>query len=138
MFQINFRYNWKFGLRHIIPALLNLGLKEKTIEIPKFLEGKNYNYDIKDYIPPFLRCRNDDRTPIYEDSDSEKDEGKLEENFQEIKLSCVDSGDEHDEDTHSGQVQNVPSGKYTITYVKFGFALVIKCLESTHSIQFTL
>ena len=105
---ITFRHNWKFGLRHIIPALLNLGLKEKTIEKPKFLEGKNYAYDMNAYIPALLRCRNDDRNPIYEDSDSEKDEGILEENFQEIKLSYVDS----DEEDLSDQVKNVPPGTY--------------------------
>ena len=105
---ITFRHNWKFGLRHIIPALLNLGLKEKTIEKPKFLEGKNYTYDMNAYIPALLRCRNDDRNPIYEDSDSEKDEGILEENFQEIKLSYVDS----DEEDLSDQVKNVPTGTY--------------------------
>ena len=55
-------------------------------------------------MPAFLGCRNDYRNPIYEDSDSEKDERKLEENFQEIKLSYVDSDDEED------QVKNVPSG----------------------------
>lgn len=79
-------------------------MKEKTIEKLKFLEGKNHYYDFNDYMPAFLGCRNDYRNPIYEDSDSEKDERKLEENFQEIKLSYVDSDDEED------QVKNVPSG----------------------------
>ena len=79
-------------------------MKEKTIEKPKFLEGKNHYYDFNAYMPAFLGCRNDYRNPIYEDSDSEKDERKLEENFQEIKLSYVDSDDEED------QVKNVPLG----------------------------
>ena len=79
-------------------------MKEKTIEKPKFLEGKTHYYDFNAYMPAFFGCRNDYRNPIYEDSDSEKDERKLEENFQEIKLSYVDSDDEED------QVKNVPSG----------------------------
>ena len=84
----NYDYTWKFGLRHILPALLNLGIEESTIMDPNryqeilsnCLEPKGLKFDIKKYfdIEKYLEKFDvSDRISMYDDSDSEEEDEKI-------------------------------------------------------------
>jgi len=110
----NYAYEYCFGLRHIIPALLNLGMEESTLIDPTIYymfykdeaqyEGflgtyidvnKLKGFDINSFKPKFLdQIIPNEVNGNYEISDSEDDD--LSETFQDIKLSYVDSDEEDD------------------------------------------
>ena len=63
--------------------------------LSNYLEQNNLSFEINDYKDPFFTTPSEFE---YEDSDSEDETDSLNEDFEEIKLSYVDSGDEEGED----------------------------------------
>ena len=62
----NYGYSWKFGLRHVVPTLLNLGMEESTIlvqdnydDMLRLSKPKTKGFDLKieDVQPAFFKKR---------------------------------------------------------------------------------
>ena len=91
-------WGWKFGLKHILPALLNLGLEESSVlndetwnkRIMAYrLQELKKEFKIKDFLPQFFTDRFDKgKKPgdLHVDPDSDTDGEKY-----EVKLSYLDS-----------------------------------------------
>ena len=62
--KVAFKVHWRLGLRHIVPALLNLGMLELTVlnkAVWTFMDyriDKNgLKFDIQDHLPQFFKVR---------------------------------------------------------------------------------
>lgn len=62
----NYGYSWKFGLRHLVPTLLNLGMEESTILVQDNYDAmlelskpktKGFDLNIEDVQPAFFKKR---------------------------------------------------------------------------------
>ena len=80
----NYDYPWKFGLRHILPALLNLGMEESIFMDPNHyheilsncLEPKGLKLDFNKHFEKFELSG---RISMHDDSDSEAEDEKNDE-----------------------------------------------------------
>ena len=106
---------WKFGLRHLVPTLLNLGMEETAILNQDFyvdkllkerLERNDLRFNIQDFLPDFIKKRFETGGIInlsLDDADSEEEENPVQE---EHKLSYlhIDS----DEESEGSSNDNIP------------------------------